>query len=180
MAEQVSQGLKKNIVMSDKTMDSKRELEEVTETILGERVAEGSLSATEASAIKESAADVASEIIMKSELFSGPLPPPGVLKEYETVCPGAARDIVNMMKEEGRARRFSAKCLAIAVPVGILVGGIICLGGFYCSVLLAREGLGGKSIAAIFAAVGVVIASIWNSNSRKSKPIEENDDDRLT
>ncbi|WP_083797466.1 DUF2335 domain-containing protein [Dethiosulfovibrio peptidovorans] len=117
---------------------------------------------------------------MKSSVrFSGPLPPPSVLEEYEAVCPGAAQDIVDMMKEEGRARRFSAKCLAIAVPLGIFFGGSICLAGFYSSILLAREGLGGKSIAAIFAAVGVVIASVWNSHSRKSKSKEENDEDKL-
>ncbi len=156
-----------------------REIEKVTEDVLEEHVADGSLSATEASAIKGATAHIATEIIMKSSVrFSGPLPPPSVLEEYEAVCPGSARDIVDMMKEEGRTRRFAAKCLAVAVPLGILLGGAICLSGFYCSILLAREGLGGKSIAAIFAAVGVVIASVWNSNSRKSKPKEENDDDK--
>lgn len=162
--------------MSDET--TLKEVEEVTETVLRERVADGSISATEASVIKRPAAHVASEIIMKSELFLGPLPPPDVLKEYEAVCPGAARDIVDMMKEEGQARRFSAKCLSIATLLGVFFGGVICLGGFYCSVLLAREGLGGKSIAAIFASVGVVIASVWNSKSRKSKTIDKNNEDK--
>jgi len=81
---------------------------------------------------------------------------PGLVPDVTSQGLSHQVDIINMMKEEGRARRFSAKCLASSVPLGILVGGFICLGGFYSSVLLAREGLGEKSIAAIFAAVGVV------------------------
>ena len=32
--------------------------------------------------------------------FSGPIPPPSVLRGYEEVCPGAAQDIINMAKKE--------------------------------------------------------------------------------
>ena len=71
---------------------------------------------------------------------SGPLPTPEAFAEYERICPGAARDIVNLAKDEATAflilnkkqlnnERFRIICatigagLAASVPlVSIIVG----------------------------------------------------------
>ena len=48
---------------------------------------------------------VAQQVIMTLESFhSGPLPPARDFAAYEQICPGAARDILNMAKEEQRQR----------------------------------------------------------------------------
>ena len=46
--------------------------------------------------------------------FAGPLPPPGLLKGYEDVCPGAADRIVRMAEDQGKHRRELEQKLAEA------------------------------------------------------------------
>jgi uncharacterized membrane protein len=40
-----------------------------------------------------------------SQEFRGPLPPPGLLKQYDDIVPGAARDIIQSFVKEGEHRR---------------------------------------------------------------------------
>ena len=40
-----------------------------------------------------------------SERFSGPLPPPGFLREYESACPGSAERIIRLTEAEAEHRR---------------------------------------------------------------------------
>jgi uncharacterized membrane protein len=42
--------------------------------------------------------------IIQSE-FSGPLPPPAILAQYDRVVPGAAERIITMAEEQSRHRR---------------------------------------------------------------------------
>lgn len=37
--------------------------------------------------------------------FTGPLPPPGLLRSYEDACPGAAQRLIAMAEEQGTHRR---------------------------------------------------------------------------
>jgi uncharacterized membrane protein len=53
---------------------------------------------------------------------SGPLPPAKLLQQYEQVCPGAARDIVDMAKAEQANRHHCNRVEASAITRGQIFG----------------------------------------------------------
>ena len=95
-------------------------------------------------------------IEVRRSQFSGPIPPPDVLLEYNQVLPGLADRIVQMAEDEGRQRRALAARVvrlselglasATLISLAIVVGGLIAaalgapLAGF-AAVLVAVTGL---------------------------------------
>ncbi|ELM6621502.1 DUF2335 domain-containing protein [Vibrio fluvialis] len=63
--------------------------------------------------------------------FSGPLPPPDIMKGYEDICPGAARDILDMAKTDAEHLRSMQKGALLGHTIesilGIISGLIIAL-----------------------------------------------------
>lgn len=45
------------------------------------------------------------EVVLESSTFSGPIPPPGVLKEYENILEGSAHRILAMAEKQSSHRR---------------------------------------------------------------------------
>ncbi len=54
---------------------------------------------------REKITSLALTIVEKSSSFSGPIPPPMLLDEYEKIVPGAAKDIMSEFKEQSKHRR---------------------------------------------------------------------------
>lgn len=43
--------------------------------------------------------------VLVSQSWEGPLPPPGILRGYEDICPGAADRLIKMVEDQGEHRR---------------------------------------------------------------------------
>jgi uncharacterized membrane protein len=131
--------------------------------------------------------EVTPEIIKEIQIasFSGPLPPPAILREYNDILPGAADRILKLAEEQSSHRReIENKVVSSGVvdaKLGILAGTLIALaavGGGMWIVLRGQElvGLG----AVISALVGLVYAFRYNVDRgdqdlrQKKKDLEEN------
>jgi len=68
---------------------------------------------------------------MSVEQFSGPLPPPAILKGYEDILPGAADRIVRMAEKQSEHRQvLEKKVISVETfksKVGLFLAFIICL-----------------------------------------------------
>lgn len=79
------------------------------------------------------------EIIARSikTSFSGPLPPPDMLKKYEEVLPGSADRIVSLAENEqkiqGRITKNIARNDSLRVYGSIVVSGLLVAGAVFCA-----------------------------------------------
>lgn len=113
------------------------------------------------------------EIVAVEASFSGPLPPPDILKGYEDVCPGAAQRMLAMVEQQGEHRRrmeekaldasiaemrlgfsearFGQIC-AVVVAIGFIFGGvyIAMMGHPWQGRLLGGGGVGIQALVSIF------------------------------
>src|SRR5258708_15838791 len=80
--------------------------------------------------------------------FAGPLPPPGLLKGYEEVCPGAAQRIFAMSESQGTHRRAIENKMSDAAVEEMRLQFKENRRGQYCAV----------SVAFTFLAAGVYVA----------------------
>ena len=113
---------------------------------------------------QEGKVELAQEVVgIIEQTFSGPLPPPSALAEYNNVVPGAAERIIKMAEEQGDHRRSLEKkaldtdsrnsfCGVIfAFMLGmtaIIMGGIVALRGQ----TLSGAFFGGSGLAALVGA----------------------------
>lgn len=103
----------------------------------------------------------------RSEIFSGPIPPPSLMRGYEEVVPGSAERILKMAEEQSAHRR---KMEGIVVPHqlkesrrGQTIAFVLALLGFATTVGLAY--LGATAVAGIMAGttiVGLVYVFVQN------------------
>jgi uncharacterized membrane protein len=80
--------------------------------------------------------------------FAGPLPPPGLIKGYEEVCPGAAQRIIAMAEAQGKHRRQIEEKMGSGNMEGMRLQFKENRRGQYCAV----------SVAIAFLAAGVYVA----------------------
>lgn len=113
-------------------------------------------------------------IAARSERFSGPLPPPRLLKEYGEIISNGAERIFAMAEEQMRHRINSEKKVIESdirrsdrgLIMGFILSLVIVLGGFGL-VLSGRDATG---IAAILAAMATLIGLfIYTHESRKKE-----------
>ncbi|MFN7543319.1 MAG: DUF2335 domain-containing protein [Acidobacteriota bacterium] len=108
--------------------------------------------------------------ISRTEAFSGPLPPPSVLRDYEEFVPGSAERIIAMAEKQGdHRRRLESEHLAIGRLVieksfaearaGQVCAVIVCFLFLAAGIYLAIDGreiaasvIGGAGMAAIVTA----------------------------
>lgn len=100
--------------------------------------------------------DVLSEIVSvremgglaRREFFSGPLPPPALLADYDAVLPGLARTIIAEWQAETRHRRRSERWLLAVSFGGMVMGGGVALTAISWGGFLALRGqdVGGFSV----------------------------------
>ncbi len=81
------------------------------------------------------------QLSIERQEFSGPLPPPEILKGYETILPGAAERILSMAENQANHRQimeqkflnantrnsFIGLIFAFLIALAITIGGIICI-----------------------------------------------------
>lgn len=118
--------------------------------------------------------------ISKVEISSGPLPPPEVLKQYETIMPGATNRIFEMAEEEASHRRkVKEDCVRIESRdslLGIIFAACLCIGTIVAGVVIALNVpstagtvmgclLGGSGLASVFALMLRTTRTSWEIGS---------------
>jgi uncharacterized membrane protein len=105
------------------------------------------------------------------EAWSGPLPPPAILREYEDIVPGGAQAIMEEFRAEAAHRRqFENRALRAAIfdnhmgRIAATVSALISLGiVFYCA-SHGQEVIG--AAVATTTTVGVVAALLVNNRKK--------------
>lgn len=114
----------------------------------------------------------------QSIAFSGPIPPPAHLEQYERILPGAAERILKMAEEQSAHRRsLETKVIdsgVISSNRGLWFGFIIGLAGF--SIVGYSAYLGYEALAGIIAALdlgSLVGVFVYGSRQRKQERLEK-------
>ncbi|EIK4807922.1 DUF2335 domain-containing protein [Vibrio parahaemolyticus] len=116
--------------------------------------------------------------------FSGPLPPPDIMKGYEDICPGAARDILDMAKNDAEHIRQMQKGAlrgnTIETVLGIISGLIISLSAIGAITYAAVSGQ--PVTAGVVGSVAVLAGVFMRKKVTRPKvsKIEESDSSQET
>lgn len=113
-----------------------------------------------------------------AETFSGPLPPPGLLGQYEDICPGSADRIIKMAEQEAEHRRSIEHSLVQFEANESARDSVEARRGQVCALLIALTALGisgytamaGHEIAASIIGVGGLGSIITSFLIRKVPP----------
>ncbi len=112
--------------------------------------------------------------MLHGEQFSGPLPPPDILRKYDEILVGAAERILVMAENQSKHRqKMESKVIGsdvwnskLGLTFGFLLGLVGLLGSFYC--ILNDKVLPGGLLGA-----GTIVtlagAFIYGSHQRKSE-----------
>ena len=113
-----------------------------------------------------------------SQSFSGPLPPPDILRQFDEVVPGAAERIIKMAEDQSLHRRsLEAKVIHSGVTDskrGLWFGLIMGLSGFGLVGFCASLGL--QLLAGIIAALdlgSLVGVFVYGSRQKKAERVEK-------
>lgn len=112
--------------------------------------------------------------IARSELFSGPLPPPQVLEKYNQVVPGAADRIIAMAESQSKHRQdlelkvitADIRSAKLGLWFGLIIGLTAIIGGVSCIIMGGEIGgsvIGGTGIT------GLVGVFVYGSTQRRKE-----------
>ena len=94
--------------------------------------------------------------------YSGPLPHPDILRQYEDVVPGSAALIIKQFEEQSRHRRsMEAKVISsgtFSQRIGTVTAAVIGIGGVAGGLWLAQDGKGVDGLATLFGTLASLIA----------------------
>ncbi len=113
--------------------------------------------------------------------FSGPLPHPDILRQFEQVAPGSAERIIKMAEDQSSHRRdLEKKVIESDISRskwGQVLGFVIAITGLLVSVVI---GIFGNPIAGVVMGAGTIASLVWvfmygsrlRSEERKDKQSE--------
>ena len=121
---------------------------------------------------EQNISDSKGQVVQVASAFSGPLPPPNILAQYNKVIPNAAERILQMAEKEGEHRRRMEEKLISSETSQIKIGSIFAfflgmtalIGGF----ILAYFDKNIVGIGAIIAGLGTIITA-FIAGSKKDK-----------
>ena len=114
------------------------------------------------------------EVVVQRSSFSGPLPPPEVLKRFDEVVPGSAERIIKMAEGQFAHRtELEKKVIDSDIArskLGQILGFIIAIVGLICSVIIS---IYGNQIAGAILGVGTLASLVgvfmYGSKVRKEE-----------
>jgi uncharacterized membrane protein len=117
-------------------------------------------------------------VLRQSQSFSGPLPPPEMLRKFDEVVPGAAERIIKMAEEQSAHRKdLEKKVIESDISRskwGQVLGFIIAVAGLAFSALIA---IYGSAIAGGIIGIGTLASLVgvfmYGSSSRSKERIEK-------
>jgi len=107
--------------------------------------------------------------------FSGPIPPPALLREYEAVLPGLAGRIVGTAEEEAKHRRRMERSLLHLSFAGLGLGGLIVLVTIVGGIWLLHEDRNIGGLAALTAALVALVAAFLGRDPKPPADTAEED-----
>ena len=113
--------------------------------------------------------------VARSDFFSGPLPHPDHLKEYENILPGSADRLIRIVEEEAPHRRqidvmitnSNTKLEARGQVFGFIIAMTALIGGGY--LIESGQSVWGISVP-IAAIAGLSGLFVWKARKRKREP----------
>ncbi len=123
--------------------------------------------------------EVISGWTLSREEFSGPLPHPMMLDQYEQICPGAADRILTMSEsslkhfQEMEARKSTRSDSLVSVfakstMLGTIFAGLIGIAGIICGTYLAASGATTEGLSTIFGPLAALVG-VYLYNQRASR-----------
>lgn len=95
--------------------------------------------------------------VESSSSFSGPLPPPDLLAEYNQVLPGLAERIVAMTEAEGENRRALQRRVLRLSEAGLVSAFVITMTVIVWGFVLIGQGKSPEGMTSIIAALGSLL-----------------------
>lgn len=112
--------------------------------------------------------------VTRVEQYIGPIPPPSLLQDYDSIVPGSADRILRMAEQQSEHRQFLEKAVITGdnkrADRGLYVGAFVALSVLGGSIYLIANGhdIAGGIIASIDI-VGLVSVFIYGTSSRRSE-----------
>lgn len=105
--------------------------------------------------------------------FSGPLPPPEILRGYESVLPGLADRVVKMAENQSVHRqRLESRVIwfdGVRSSLGLVFGLIIALAGIAAGTYLILSGNGTAGLVSLIIPLGVIVGAFVYQKREESK-----------
>jgi uncharacterized membrane protein len=119
--------------------------------------------------------------IMKSESFSGPIPHPKILKQYNEIVPGSANRIIKMAEKQQSHRIYLEKAVINSdinmAKRGQNFGFIITIGLIIIGTGFVIMGIDIGAYASFISAAGFLIASFIGASKKKERELKEKKED---
>jgi uncharacterized membrane protein len=112
-----------------------------------------------------------SEILVQEESasFSGPLPPPAILKGYGDIDSQYPERLFKMVEAYAKAEIREQNIESLAVVLGMVFSFAICIGGLVVCLILALKGMKAESIAAAIAGISPIVINALSNFRRSAK-----------
>lgn len=107
--------------------------------------------------------------LSEASAFSGPLPPPDLLAEYERVLPGLANRIVRMAETEGESRRALQSRAMRLSELGLASAFMIPMSALACGFYLVITDKSAAGMAIIIGAVASLTAVYFGRRKPQRK-----------
>ncbi len=115
--------------------------------------------------------------MLQFQSFTGPIPPPTILAQYEQVCKGAADRIITQFEEQGRHRRgLEQKAInynVFSATLGQVFGFFLFLAGIGMGGFLIYHDKPVGGIASIITAVGGAAWVLLKAERSKQKNLAQ-------
>lgn len=113
--------------------------------------------------------------IRAGAFFSGPLPPPDVLRGYEDACPGAAERILAMAEKQADHRRAMETRNQTQGGrrewLGMILGFLVAMSAIGGGVYLIRHGSQAEGLTSIIVALGGLVGVFIYARNAKVKEL---------
>jgi len=127
----------------------------------------GALPESEPAIVRQTEMFPAEITFSESTAFSGPLPPPDLLLEYDQVAPGLAERIVLMAEKEGDHRRTMQRGLLRLSWGGLISAFVITMTGIVGGIALIHEGKSTEGLTTMITAMAALVAVYLTRGGRK-------------
>lgn len=128
----------------------------------------------ELAAIIKEQPEIKPVLLNYAEAFSGPLPPPRMLREYDSIVPGFAQTLLDQFVAQGDHRRQLEKAVILSdvsrANWGLAAGFTLALIGVVGSLLIISSGNPGIGLTTLIISLApLVIAFLETSRRRKTE-----------
>lgn len=111
--------------------------------------------------------------LIGSQYFSGPLPPPEILKQYDEIVPGFAQTIVDQFVAQGEHRRQLEKTAILSdvsrANWGLAAGFLLAFIGIVGSLYIINAGRTAAGITAFIVSLAPLVVAFLESTRRRRK-----------